>query len=754
MKKHLLLGSALLAAISAFPQNASVVAPRSARAVNMADKIARKFALNNYNENAPAGPQNSSSGHQSFLQEGTAERSSQSSVFFNSLNLTTNWTKFTGSMNIYGMLVSSSRPLQYHDDLNAVTYVHRKSNTYAPTPTPATTGAATGAVVTMVSTNMGATWDSTCVWNDDNNWARYPQGGILSGAGNTSIANATIIVTAPITQANTNLGWIGSGFGAKKLGPGTYNSTAASQTFVANSSPYAGLGRKVDFPRLDFTTTDNGYVYALGQIFDGTVNGTTAAAQAFRGSRLIRGEFASGAVVFTHDSIIPDVRVSSVTGNLVSSSPGMAWSENGQIGYVYHFGSVGSSVPSHSSGVNSGFQPIVWKTTDFGGSWAPISPIDFSQPAFQTAVVDHVPGTSADPNMTIPFFNLSEGISAVVDRNGKLHLVSLINASFSPDPDSSAFTTNFGNYDGERYNYLHVPGARPYLYDFTTDGTPNGWTVTVIDSLGSEGPGTRSTDDGYALNPWDATGGTGSDKVEVDARVQVTRTADGANIIYTWSETDSLITPAGNKKWNIAPNIHARLMRVGANGTQTLSPTEHIVTRLAGTSGGLNPNISNRGFNFYVASRAAVNATATVCDTMSFYLPFTVSNSPAQLEQLNPVNTWYANANLAFIAAGAATCATTGTLDVGVADHNIASTSVLYPNPAKTNAVLAVDLRNTSKMEITVMNLVGQSVKSVKAEGQVGNNTVNIDLNGLSKGVYMVNVKIDNAVSTKKLIIE
>jgi hypothetical protein len=742
MKKHLLLGSALLAAISAFPQTASFV-NRSPRSFNMADKIARKFAMINAMENAPAssGSASSSGATTPALPPSEGERSSQ--LVFST------WSKFTGSMNIYGMLVSNSRPLQYHDNLNAVTFVHRKSNSYAASPTPATTGAATGVLVCQVSTNLGATWDSTAVWNDNNNWARYPQGAILNPPLNTALSSASIVVAAPITQANTNLGWIGSGFSVKQLGAGNYNNIApaANMTFVANTSPYGMLGRKVDFPRLDMSSCDNGVVWGLGQIFDGSVNATTAAGQGFRGARLVKTEFVSGSIVWSTDSIIPDVRVSSVTGSLVSASPGMAWSEDGQTGYVWHIGST-SAVPQNSVGTNSGFQPIVWKTTNGGALWTLEPSIDFNQPAFATQVLNHVVGTN-DGVTTIPFFNSSEGISGTVDRNGSLHLVSLILASFSPDADSSAFISQFNNYDGERYNYPHTPGIRPYVYDFTLSN--GNWGVTTIDSLSSEGPGTRSTDDGYAFNPWDATGGTGTDKVEVDARIQVSRTADGSKLVYTWAETDSSITVGGNKKWNIFPNVHARLMEISANGTMTLSATEVIATRLSATQGGNpNPNVSNRGYNFYAASHCAVNALGTNLDTLTVDLPMTVSNSPAQLEQLNPVNHWYSKAALQFKRSGT----DPGTITAVPDKNQSVAGSVIFPNPAKTNAMLSIDLKSNSNVDITVVNMVGQTVKATKAEGQVGANNINIDLNGLAKGIYMVTVKADNASNTKKLVIE
>ena len=95
-------------------------------------------------------------------------------------------------------------------------------------------------------------------------------------------------------------------------------------------------------------------------------------------------------------------------------------------------------------------------------------------------------------------------------------------------------------------------------------------------------------------------------------------------------------------------------------------------------------------------------------------------------------------------------------IGVGIAENALisANSSFVYPNPAKGSANLAIDLKDNSKVEINVSNMIGQVVKSTSAEASVGQNTINFDLNGLSKGVYMVNVKIANTTSTKKLIVE
>ena len=52
-------------------------------------------------------------------------------------------------MNIYGMVIPYSKPLQWNDELNAVSFIHRKSPTYTMNP-PAASTAETGGIIAFV----------------------------------------------------------------------------------------------------------------------------------------------------------------------------------------------------------------------------------------------------------------------------------------------------------------------------------------------------------------------------------------------------------------------------------------------------------------------------------------------------------------------------------------------------------------------------------------------------------------------------
>lgn len=742
MKKQLLLGSALLAALTAFPQNGRVTRPAGTSVADANKRIAARLAAEaKYAESTAhttaQNPETETSGGQ--------PTSSKTSSFVSS------WNPIGSSMNAYGVVITHTKPLQYNEDLNAVTFIHRGSSNYPASPTPAAT-AKSGVIVAEVTQNWGASWDSTLLWNDNSNWARYPQGAILNSApGNTNIANAHIVGNAAVTSASN--GWIGNGFFAKSLAAYT-NSTAATNSFIPVLS---GVFGKADFTVYDFQTTDDGKAVAIGYV-NNDPNGATSAQFGYRGARVVKGSFVAGNMVWTGDSIIPSVTMSNGTRNVLSR-PRMAWSEDGQVGYVMHIG-----VASTATLNNRGYQPIIHRTGDGGVSWSAVNGINFNLPAMST-VTNMILSPNTNSNVTIPYFDLGEGIGMTVDKNNKLHITSILRGTSSDHPDSTSYVFIFNNADGEQYWYAHRPGLRPTVYDFVGDGLPNSpWAVTVIDSLSSEAPGTDAVTDtrGYTTNPWDE---VDNGKVAVEARLQTSRTPDGKYIVYTWGESDTNFTSGPYFKWNELPNIKARLMDVT---TGQVNPTEINVTRPGANNPFLvnNPLVSSRAYLHYAAPKCALAQTIAVGPAgPAIILPLTSSRPYGiPLQQTAEIVHRYMSAILNFggltqndisVPQAPVSGGGGGTVNaVSESQQLSVNASVIYPNPAKDNANLAIGLERGAKIDVSVVNMIGQVVKRSSFNAEAGVNTLNIDLNGLSQGVYMVNVKIGTSTSAKKLIIE
>jgi hypothetical protein len=700
MKKQVLLGSVLLAAVSTFSQNG--LKQRSTGLINTKLVAEAKYVDSGIPSAAAA-------------QIAPPKANAKTSAF-------ATWQHFTGSMNIYGVVISYSKPLQWNDELDAVTFVHRKSPTY-PT-TGSTTNTESGSIVAMVTTDCGENWDSTLVYADPTNRGRYPQGAIYNPTGNTDISNAYIVTNGPVTLGT---GWVGDFYASKQLGTANYNSTISAVPnaiqYFANTPPYPANLSKHDFAAYSFTSTDDGKVRALGTVA-GDINNTTTPQDS--AIMLITGTFNNGVFDWVGKVIDPPTIKGSDGERQWVSRPFMAWNELGDVGYIVAIGA-----RLGATGSNVGFQPIVYKTTNSGGTWSLENGINFNSPEFAD-VKRSITSVNTDSLLEVPFFNWIEGIDCAVDANNKLHLFSSIIGTASNHPDSVGFIRSFGT---EGYRWPHTPGFRPYLYDFVYDGTNTtpSWSHIVVDSMSTEGIAATTTGNGYQDNPWDADPSNSNQKVRIDARLQMSRTPDGQSLLYSWAESDTNFTD-NQKKWNNLPNVKVRLFDVV---NDTLSSTELDLTESA------TGDVANHAMYHFISSKMKpVSITDGLID---IDLPVTVSNS-SPYAQLTANKHWYACNSLSF--------ERPNTVGIIKNKANSIDNSSIFPNPAKGNATVKISLVRTSDVQVQVLNTMGQVVKTTQAQGQVGTNNINVDLNGLSSGIYLVNIKSDNASTTKKLVIE
>ncbi|MBA2613522.1 MAG: T9SS type A sorting domain-containing protein [Bacteroidetes bacterium] len=703
MKKQLLLGTALLAVISAFPQNGKQ-RPKFSGAQNTKIIAELKFSEESASSRNVAAQ----------ITEGPVE--SEGDAKTSSINT---WNKISGSGNILNSVIAFCNPLQYNDELNAVTFIHRMNKTYPVTPTPVST-ATSGVIVGMVTANWGNTWDSTVLWSNNTEWARYPQGGMYNPPGNTNISNAYMIGQGPTTGAAT--GWLGNFYASRQMGSANYSNTLSTvpgeMQFKSKNGPFTpGLNRH-DFAAYCFTSTDDGKVRTIGGITDESVASDTAV-------MLVTGSFNAGTFNWIGTQFNPPTLVNSNSlDEEWVSRPMTAWNEAGTVGYVAIIGA-----RAGATGSNKGYQPIIYKSTNSGTSWSLLPAIDFNTAAFNDVLrpLDSASSFGVKTKV-IPFFNWIESMDIAVDANNKLHFFTSIIPSSIDHPDSLAFVGTYA-IQGESYRWPHVPGQRPYLYDFIGDGTA-AWTHITVDSMSSEGPAGLSTGNGFADNPWDLD--ASGNKCRIDARLQLSRSNNGQYIIYNWAESDSNFTNNA-KKWNNIPNVKARCYSV-ANAS--VYPVEINVTKPVS---GANPNIASRAMYHFTSPTSATTAIGGLGPRFTMPITVTTGNPYTQTAPQH----WYMSADLNF-----------GT--VGIAENALSSAvnSNIYPNPASNNAILAIDLKDNSGIAITVLNAIGQVVKTTKAQGQVGENNIDIDLNGLATGIYIVNIKVGNANSTKKLVVQ
>ena len=80
----------------------------------------------------------------------------------------------------------------------------------------------------------------------------------------------------------------------------------------------------------------------------------------------------------------------------------------------------------------------------------------------------------------------------------------------------------------------------------------------------------------------------------------------------------------------------------------------------------------------------------------------------------------------------------------------------VYPNPVSKNATLSIENLEDKNVEITLLNILGSEVRTLFTGNIVSKyHEVNINFEGLNKGIYFVNIESENdVIITTKLIVE
>lgn len=88
--------------------------------------------------------------------------------------------------------------------------------------------------------------------------------------------------------------------------------------------------------------------------------------------------------------------------------------------------------------------------------------------------------------------------------------------------------------------------------------------------------------------------------------------------------------------------------------------------------------------------------------------------------------------------------------DVKSGDHKLQ----VFPNPGNGFFTITADIPASGKATISVMNLLGQRVFTTTEKFQAGINNLNLDLTGLHKGIYILDVEAGKTKMKKRLIIQ
>jgi hypothetical protein len=94
---------------------------------------------------------------------------------------------------------------------------------------------------------------------------------------------------------------------------------------------------------------------------------------------------------------------------------------------------------------------------------------------------------------------------------------------------------------------------------------------------------------------------------------------------------------------------------------------------------------------------------------------------------------------------------TTGTS--GISENGIIASSI-YPNPASGKVYIKLDMNESTRMQVELIDLLGKSIFRDELELTSGYNLKEINLEGLSRGVYIIRLSNNGSTVNHKLIIE
>jgi len=599
------------------------------------------------------------------------------------------------SFNVFGILGDRQNQVVYNKDINTVAFVHRQN-------AGGTVGGtnATGVISFDYSTDGGATWTInpflTTPTGSGSAWGgnRYPNMGIYNPAANTDPANAFIVQAGPTLEegaVSNDDGWAKTFRSSAKL-----DGTLLDETYDHNSVSSQGNINEWGVGGLYVTSQGTAWYVSTNSNNSGeTPNPAHGVADDNSAYFLVRGDFNATNNNFDWtvvDTIAPTWNTTDNDGNQYNMAglPNMAWSVDGNTGYMVIMGSWGA---------NTMYRPYVMKTTDAGTTWNNVNDFDFST---NSVLQQYIFTLNSDGVTQRPTFS---SFDVVVDADDELRIFGEINSGFSTDPDSLGFTF----------------GARQagYLFETATNGT--GWDITFIDSV--------YVDD----HEWD-----GANTMSHFVRPQASRSQDGSKVFYTWIGSNTALSAERE-----FPDVWAVAHDIG--GTEA-TPWSTYKNLSVGTAANFVSAYQT------VAVDAIENGNdhdwelALVYGSAPGGSPLTDGLAAPQWNFLKGAGF----STVDFTTAGGGSAGGVGSFNFYtsveekvISDNNIS----LFPNPS--NGIITLQVGNTNDFNYTIVDVVGNLVKTSHVNG----NITTIDLTNNARGIYFVNINNGVSNITKKVIL-
>ncbi|MBI5541198.1 MAG: T9SS type A sorting domain-containing protein [Bacteroidia bacterium] len=619
-----------------------------------------------------------------------------------------NPVKIGTSVNLFGFVITKTNCLDYDPATNTVMFTHRAGGAWGGSGADIRCKFSTDWFAVDGIGQFTANTDSVVFVNDGTHLRRYPNGVIYNPAGNTDFHNAFAVICGPVTGSTS---WTDTYFHSERLDKtllsNFYHPLVAPETGLETINLSGGNGNLHILSQDDDGTNYLPYVKVRNGIFNSTTNAFDWSLTPTQITRLWGSRIFSGGAV---------------DANFAWNQ---AWASDGLIGYAFCVG-----IDSTMKYFQGAQLPQIARTTDGGLTYQTITP--FACWDHLTNLTDSIWPTMASVTGAgtleyRPFFNAGSTLDdntlpGVVDANGNLHMAAIIEGYYS---------NYVGVEDSTGYSYASHP---KFLFDAIYDWQTQLWDVRFIDQI-------------YSTVVEDASGAAFTTSpppnVGYEHFINVSRSADGNVIFYTWTDTD----PSYGAE-NISPYIKSRAWNIQTN-MATLS--KNFVDPLDG------------GLYFYVNTADVVKKQGSTYSIAMTYIDVAGdagSNADAaQIEYFITDATFdesefteiYLPSNMGVLCQCCWTCCT----GINNNESNKFSVSQNYPNPANGATSIKVTLTETSNVTVEITNLVGQLVSKIdKGILAAGNHSINLNTASLNSGIYFYTVTAGTEKITKKMIVE
>lgn len=596
------------------------------------------------------------------------------------------------SSNAYGMLLPSQNQVFVDPSLNVVGFLYRHNVSIFGGGTPAN-----GMFRFSISTDGGTNWNNDLgpVNSTYTRPGRYPQSFLFNPTGNTNPLAAYIVWAGPTIPANFD----GHVNGLCQVT--TSNPVTTTENYQFQNTSTSLLGGLCESTNGIFWMAENA-----------TVNDTTF----IDSINVYKGTFAAGAVNWVKHVTLSAPHSTAFDGARHLTRPNMAFSPDGQTGYIIFLGDINNC--------DSTYNPVVYKSTNAGTTWSSGTEI----------IIDNIP--SATDSIKQYLFDTGTAIESASEVSCAFDFDITVDAGGNPH----IFTTLCAVERRDTNNV--VTGAKSYV-------VYSGYPKNACDIYSTDGGATWLGHYVAQVNQFRTTVPVSTGSLSVDNYNQISRTVDGSKVFYSWSDTDTLIhqgattneapntfiagfemstgkqtcwkqiSGVANEDFVITPSMAPYVLEGSNGGPEFTLP---IVTQEIPTSDGLAPA------NYYYVGKGA-----KFCDE-DF-------KDPAVLDL-----SWVVVApNFVPACYQYASCFAAGL------DNEESITFNLYPNP--TSDVLNIQIIKGEEIKsITVIDGTGRVVKTINP-GKMVNGTYTLDVNSLSAGMYTLNMNTSAKTHSKKFTV-